>query len=561
MELKKLVANKIAEILDKDSSEIEKSIEKSPNLEMGDFSFPCFRLAKEFRKSPQDIARNIKEKLVADEIEKVEVVSGYVNIFIKKDLYAQTVIEEIETKQDKYGSENVGDGKKALIEHTSINPNASPHIGRARNALIGDSIVKLLKFNNYEVETHYFVNDIGKQISMLLVGTKGKDNVTFDELLQLYIDINREVKENKELEQEVFENLNKLENGDEETIKSFRNIVQICIDGQRKIFAELGIHYDYFDYESDFILNGTVNEILKKLEETGKLFEAEDGRLAINQEEYKIPMKSPVLVVTRADKTSLYPLRDIAYSIYKANRNADKNIIILGEDQKLYFKQISAVLDLLGYQAPQAVHYSFVLLPDGKMSTRNGTVVLLEDFMKEILEKTKQELAKRNNGEIDEEKAKKIAYGAVKYTILKGSLEKNVIFDLEKSLSFDGDTSLYIQYNYARISSILNKANFAKMEKLTRFDLLKEPAEIELIQKLEEFKTIVSKVTEKLTPNLIANYVYELTKMFSSYYHDYSILNAETEELKNMRLQLINAIGIVTKTSLNLLGIDTVDEI
>lgn len=561
MELKKLVANKIAEILDKDSSEIEKSIEKSPNLEMGDFSFPCFRLAKEFRKSPQDIARDIKEKLVADEIEKVEVVSGYVNIFIKKDLYAQTVIEEIETKQYKYGSENVGEGKKALIEHTSINPNASPHIGRARNALIGDSIVKLLKFNNYEVETHYFVNDIGKQISMLLVGTKGKDNVTFDELLQLYIDINKEVKENKELEQEVFDNLNKLENGDEETIKSFRNIVQICIDGQRKIFAELGIHYDYFDYESDFILNGTVNEILKKLEETGKLFEAEDGRLAINQEEYKIPMKSPVLVVTRADKTSLYPLRDIAYSIYKANRNADKNIIILGEDQKLYFKQISAVLDLLGYQAPQAVHYSFVLLPDGKMSTRNGTVVLLEDFMKEILEKTKQELAKRNNGEIDEEKAKKIAYGAVKYTILKGSLEKNVIFDLEKSLSFDGDTSLYIQYNYARINSILNKANFEKMEKLTRFDLLKEPAEIELIQKLEEFKTIVSKVTEKLTPNLIANYVYELTKMFSSYYHDYSILNAETEELKNMRLQLINAIGIVTKTSLNLLGIDTVDEI
>lgn len=561
MELKKLVANKIAEILDKDSSEIEKSIEKSPNLEMGDFSFPCFRLAKEFRKSPQDIARDIKEKLVADEIEKVEVVSGYVNIFIKKDLYAQTVIEEIETKQYKYGSENVGEGKKALIEHTSINPNASPHIGRARNALIGDSIVKLLKFNNYEVETHYFVNDIGKQISMLLVGTKGKDNVTFDELLQLYIDINKEVKENKELEQEVFDNLNKLENGDEETIKSFRHIVQICIDGQRKIFAELGIHYDYFDYESDFILNGTVNEILKKLEETGKLFEAEDGRLAINQEEYKIPMKSPVLVVTRADKTSLYPLRDIAYSIYKANRKADKNIIILGEDQKLYFKQISAVLDLLGYQAPQAVHYSFVLLPDGKMSTRNGTVVLLEDFMKEILEKTKQELAKRNNGEIDEEKAKKIAYGAVKYTILKGSLEKNVIFDLEKSLSFDGDTSLYIQYNYARINSILNKANFAKMEKLTRFDLLKEPAEIELIQKLEEFKTIVSKVTEKLTPNLIANYVYELTKMFSSYYHDYSILNAETEELKNMRLQLINAIGIVTKTSLNLLGIDTVDEI
>lgn len=561
MNIKNIIANEIASILNKDVFEVEKIIEKSPNLEMGDYSFPCFRLAKEFKKSPQSIAEDIKEKINLSEIEKIEVVSGYVNLFVKKDLYVKEILEEIEKNREGYGATKEGKGKKALIEHTSINPNASPHIGRARNALIGDAIVRLLKFNDYKVETHYFVNDIGKQISMLLVGTKNRENVTFDELLQIYININKEVQENESLEQEVFENLNKLENGDKETIEKFRKIVQICIEGQKAIFAELGIKYDYFDYESDFILNGTVNEILEKLEKTGKLFEAEDGRLAINQEEYKIPMKAPVLVVTRADKTSLYPLRDIAYSIYKANRNADKNIIVLGEDQKLYFKQISAALDLLGYKAPQVIHYSFVLLPDGKMSTRNGTVVLLEDFMKEILDKTKQELAKRNNGEVDEEKAKKIAYGAVKYTILKGSCEKNVIFDLEKSLSFDGDTSLYIQYNYARINSILEKANYEHIEKLDKFNLLNADAEIEIIQKLEEFKEVIQKVTEKLTPNVIANYVYELTKLFSSYYHDYSILNAETEELKNMRLQLIYCIGIVIKTSLDLLGIETVESI
>lgn len=561
MNIKNIIANEIASILNKDVFEVEKIIEKSPNLEMGDYSFPCFRLAKEFKKSPQSIAEDIKEKINLSEIEKIEVVSGYVNLFVKKDLYVKEILEEIEKNREGYGATKEGKGKKALIEHTSINPNASPHIGRARNALIGDAIVRLLKFNDYKVETHYFVNDIGKQISMLLVGTKNRENVTFDELLQIYIDINKEVQENESLEQEVFENLKKLENGDKETIEKFRKIVQICIEGQKAIFAELGIKYDYFDYESDFILNGTVNEILEKLEKTGKLFEAEDGRLAINQEEYKIPMKAPVLVVTRADKTSLYPLRDIAYSIYKANRNADKNIIVLGEDQKLYFKQISAALDLLGYKAPQVIHYSFVLLPDGKMSTRNGTVVLLEDFMKEILDKTKQELAKRNNGEVDEEKAKKIAYGAVKYTILKGSCEKNVIFDLEKSLSFDGDTSLYIQYNYARINSILEKANYEHIEKLDKFNLLNADAEIEIIQKLEEFKEVIQKVTEKLTPNVIANYVYELTKLFSSYYHDYSILNAETEELKNMRLQLIYCIGIVIKTSLDLLGIETVESI
>ena len=561
MNLKENIANEIAKILDKDISEIIPILDKSPNLDMGDYSLPCFKLAKELRMAPQQIASNIKEKLSLPEIEKIEVISGYLNIFIKKERYVKEVLEEIADKKDKYGATCEGEGKTALVEHTSINPNASPHIGRARNALIGDSIVKILTFNNYKVETHYFVNDIGKQISMLLVGSKGKDDVKFDELLELYVDINKRVEEDKELEQEVFNNLYKLENGDKETIQKFRKIVETCIEGQKKIFAELGIHYDYFDYESDFILNGKVDEVLEKLKQTGKLFEAEDGRLAIDQEEYHLPMKSPVLVVTRADKTSLYPLRDIAYSIYKAERNTDKNVIVLGEDQKLYFEQISAALDLLGYKSAQVIHYSFVLLPSGKMSTRNGTVVLLEDFMREILEKTKQELAKRNDGNVDEEKAKKIAYGAVKYTILKGSCEKNVTFDLEKALSFDGDTSLYVQYNYARINSILTKANYEQMEKLDRFELLNETAEIEIIQKLEEFKSIIAKVTEKLTPNLIANYVYELTKLFSSYYHDYSILNAETEELKNMRLQLLYAIGKVIEISLNLLGIETVDEI
>ena len=561
MSIKESIASEIADILDKDVVEIYQILDKSPNLEMGDYSLPCFKLAKELRMAPQQIANNIKEKLELPEIEKIEVISGYLNIFIKKEIYVKNVLEEIANKKEKYGSTGEGKGKTALVEHTSINPNASPHIGRARNALIGDSVVKILNFNDYKVETHYFVNDIGKQISMLLVGSKNKENVKFDELLQLYVDINKRVEDDKDLEQEVFDNLYKLENGDKETIQKFRNIVETCIEGQKEIFGELGIHYDYFDYESDFILNGKVDEVLEKLKDTGKLFEAEDGRLAINQEEYHLPMKSPVLVVTRADKTSLYPLRDIAYSIYKAERNTDKNVIILGEDQKLYFQQISAALDLLGYKTAQVIHYSFVLLPSGKMSTRNGTVVLLEDFMKEILEKTKQELAKRNEGNIDEEKAKKIAYGAVKYTILKGSCEKNVTFDLEKALSFDGDTSLYIQYNYARINSILTKANYEGMVKIGKFELLNEDAEIQIIQKLEEFKSIIAKVTEKLTPNLIANYVYDLTKLFSSYYHDYSILNAETEELKNMRLQLIYSIGEVIEISLNLLGIETVDEI
>ena len=559
MDLIKSISKEIAKIINKDEQFVESMIERPKEFKNGDYSFPCFSLAKELKKSPQQIAEEIKEKLNLEEIEKIEVVSGFLNIYIKPEIYVKNIFKEIDEKQEKYGSTNIGENKKALVEHTSINPNAAPHIGRARNALIGDSIVKILKFNGYNVEVHYFVNDIGKQISMLLVGTKGKEDVTFDEMLEYYIAINEKVKEDPSVEQEVFENLNKFENGDKETIERFRKIVEICINGQVKTFAELGIKYDYFDYESDLIFNGDVDKVLEDLRKTGKLKEAEDGRLYVDQEGYNLPLKSPVLVVTRADKTSLYPLRDIAYTIKKEERNVDRNIIVLGEDQRVYFKQISATMDILGYPALEVVHYSFVLLPDGKMSTRNGTVVLLEDFMKEILEKTKQELIKRDQ-KVDEEKAKKIAYGAVKYTILKGSSEKNVVFDLEKALSFEGDTSLYIQYNYARINSILKKAEFEKQEKLEKYELLNEDAEIALIRKLEDFKKIMSRVVDKLTPNLIANYVYELTQMFSTYYHDFSILNSGDEELKNMRLQLIANIGLVMKKCLELLGIDTIDE-
>ena len=393
---------------------------------------------------------------------------------------------------------------------------------------------------------------------MLVLASREKDNFNFEDLLQMYIEINKKVKEDPELEKQVFDLLDKLEHGDSKTINEFRNLVKICKEGQVEIFNELGINYDYFDYESDFIINGDVDKILNDLKNTGKLFEVEDGRLAINQEEYNIPTKAPVLVVTRANKTSLYPLRDIAYTIYKDKIGKDRNIVILGEDQKVYFKQISAALDLLGYKVPEVVHYSFVLLPDGKMSTRNGTVVLLKDFMNDVLEKVKEELQQRD-GKVDIEKAKKIAYGTVKYTILKSSLEKNVIFDLEDALSFNGDTSLYIQYNYARIMSVLQKAENVSLN--YDYNVLKEDIEISLVQKLDNFKDIIKTASEKLTPNIICNYVYELTKTFANYYHDYSILNVEDDNLKNARLQLVKSIGTVIKICLNILGIDELDKI
>jgi arginyl-tRNA synthetase len=375
--------------------------------------------------------------------------------------------------------------------------------------------------------------------------------------MDIYIKINKDVEENPELENEVFELLYKLENGDEEVKKKFRNIVDKCIKGQTKILGEIGINYDTFTYESDYIWSKRVDEILDKLKSTGKLEEDAEGRLVLNQEEYKLPMKAPYLVLTRKDKTSLYPLRDIAYTIDKVKTNSDKNIVVLGEDQKLYFQQVKAALDVLGYDAPSPVHYSFVLLTEGKMATRKGTVVLLEDFMKEALSKAEANMEKRY-GTFDEKTAKSIAYGAVKYAFLKIANDKNVTFDWETALSFEGDSGPYLQYSYARINSIFRKYG-KELPGEVNYSMLKESIEFDLIKELANMQCVVTRALDETSPHIVSNYVYTLTKKFSLFYHECPVINADNEELKKARLVLIDAVKQVIKNCLWLLGIDTVE--
>lgn len=529
-----------------------------PDARLGDIALPCFSFAKQLKKSPAEIAGEIKSRLQsADFIDKIEVNGGYLNFFINRAMFMEDVLKEIKEKKDYFGSSFSGIGKKALIEHTSINPNASPHVGRARNALIGDVLVRLLKFQGYETDTNYFVNDIGKQIAMLLLGTGDKKDVAFKDLLDIYIDINRKAEEKPELENEVFALLYKLENGDPDIKDKFRNIVEICIKGQARIFEELGIKYDTFKYESDYIWSHRTDEILEQLKVTGKLEEDAEGRLVLNQKEYNLPMKAPYLVLTRKDKTSLYPLRDIAYTIDKIKSDSEKNIVVLGEDQKLYFQQIKAALDVLGYKAPQPVHYAFVLLADGKMATRKGNVVLLEDFMKEALLKAAKNMKERY-GSFSEETAKAIAYGAVKYAFLKIANDKNVTFDWDSALSFEGDSGPYLQYSYARINSILKKYG-KPLPEHADFSLLKESIEFEIVKQLSNLQVTADRALNEASPNIIANYVYDLAKKFSLFYHECPVLNADNEELKKARLVLIDSIRQVIKICLGLLGIDTVE--
>ncbi len=531
---------------------------ETPAPERGDVSLPCFKLSKVLHQAPVAIAEQLADGLNDDNIVKVESVGGFLNFTFAPQFVAKQMMDNLHITQEQISEISGMRDKTVLIEHTSINPNASPHIGRARNALIADSLVRVFRFLGWRTDTHYFVNDVGKQIAMLVYATHDKPNVTFDDLLQIYIDINERAKTDPQIEQEVFAYLNKFENGDATVIAEFNRIVGTCIKGQTAIFNELGICWDHFDYESHYIHEHITDKVLEELKKSPQLFEDENGRLVLDQHGEKIGIDNPMLVVTRQDKTSLYALRDICYSLDKARSGADRNLLVLGEDQKVYFQQISAAMRLLGAEPAEVVHYSFVLLPDGKMSTRQGNVVLLADFMREITNKA-NDIIKQKRGINDLDKAKVVGYGALKYSILKSSPEKNVLFDWENALNFTGDSSLYAQYNYARIQSVLNKADcdFDNPD----FGLLTSASELSLIKQLYNFESTIFATYRNLNPSLLTNYVFSLTSKFSQFYSAESILNVEDFALKQARLGLIAKTAIVIKNCLYLLGIDVVNQL
>ena len=545
--------------------DLSQLFELPKNSEFGDIALPCFTFAKLLKKSPMLLASELEKIEYPEFVNKAQAMGGYLNFFLqRKEYYKSIICSAINDKS--YGSSKEGEGKKCLIEHTSINPNASPHIGRSRNAIVGDFYANLMKFVGYDVDVHYFVNDIGKQISMLVYGALDKEEVKFEDLLSLYVETNKLVKENPEIEKEIFDLLYKLENNDKEVREKFFKIVDTCIKGQVRILNTLGIEYNSFDYESDFIFNKTVDKILKELlalndkEEAGiHLEEDEDGRMVVMFDKYK---KLTPLVVTRGDKTSLYPLRDICYTIWKGQQGCDKNILVLGEDQKLYFEQIKTVVAELGYQTPEVIHYSFVMLQEGSMSTRNGTVVLLEDFMKIATDKVLENL-KANNRKEDLSIAKSIAYGAVKYSIQKTSNDKNVIFDWDTALTFEGNSGPYVQYSYARISSIMRKldSEYLDLDYLSlNYDVMDLQIENELVNSLYSFPSIINHAIREKSPHIIANYAFALAKSFSSLYHDASILYEEDNMKKKCRVALVLAIKNVLETSMKLLGINPLEE-
>lgn len=536
----------ILKVLKKEIKE-EINLEIPPDPDLGDYAFPCFSLAKIYKKNPNQIALELSMKIKAPFLEKVEAQGPYLNFFIARKLFCECVLKDV-LKKDYFKKKNKG---KILIEHTSINPNASPHVGRARNAIIGDSLKRLFDFLGYKVETHYYVNDVSKQIAMMTLNCTGKEK--FSDLLKKYQEISKKIEENPELEKEVFNVLNKFEKGDKKTNLKIKKIVDIAVDGQKKILSEFGIKFDYFDYESKYLKEST--NALKELEKTGKLFTDEEGRKVLDQRGTGLEknMKNAVLVLTRNDGTGLYPLRDIAYTLDKMKK-AENNIIVLGEDQKLYFLQLKEALKLLKKKAPDVAHYSFVLIQgkEGptKMSTRKGDVVLFEDFMKEAREKASKEILERKTKGSPEI----IGYGAVKYAIIKNDPNKNILFKMEEALSFDGDTGPYLQYSYARASSILRKS---KKKPGLNFKIKNIDETIKLVKILSEFPRIIEHAEEQRDPSLVAKFSFQLAQSFNELYHHTTVIGSAQEDFL---VSLTAAFKEVLKKSLNILGIETLEE-
>lgn len=547
--MKETIINTLAKKTNLNKKQLESLIEIPPSLEMGDFAFPCFILSKQKKQPPAKIADEIAKELnkkLPKEFEKVESKGPYVNFFVNKNLLAGEIIKKADFIN--FGAQN--QNQKILLEHTSINPNASPHVGRTRNSIIGDSIYRILTFLGNKVERHYYVNDVSKQIAMLTLNFKEKDN--FNDLLKRYIEISKKVKENPEIEKTIFDILKKFEEGDKKTTALFKKIVDTAVIGQKSIFKKFGIEFDYFDYESRYLKDS--EKILKKFEKTGKLFEDKEGRLVLNQSNTSIvkKMKAPYFVLARSNKTGLYQLRDIAYTLEKMK--SGRNIIVLGEDQKLYFEQLSEALKLLNSPSPEAVHYSFVLIQTdkgaSKMSTRKGELVLLEEFYDEAVKKAQQEIKKRKT----KGDPKKIAIGAIKYSMLKNDNDKNITFSWDTSLNFEGESGPYLQYTYARASSIIRKSKTKSKPQIPEQLTANETA---LIKKILEFPDVVEHAGKKLNPSLIANYSFQLAQKFNEFYHSCKVVGDKNEAF---RIKLVEAFRQTIKNSLYLLGIEIMEE-
>jgi len=561
-DFKGYIAEKIQECTNLEGS-LKEYIEIPPNSEMGDYAFPCFRLAKELKKAPPMIANDIKEniKVELNVIEKIDIAGGYLNFYINKELLVKEVLQEVNEKQENYGAQNIGQGKNVVIDYSSPNIAKPFHIGHLRTTVIGGALYKIYNFLGYNSVGINFLGDWGTQFGKVLAGyDMWKDEYDWsereiDSILKIYVRFSKEEKENPELTDIAKAWLRKLESGDIETRKTWEWLRKISLVEYEKTYKLLNAKFDSYNGEAYY--EDKMGPVVEELKSKNLLTESQ-GAQVVNLDEYDMP---PCIIITSAG-TSIYATRDLAALKDRVQTyDFDKALYVVAMDQKLHFSQVFKTFELMGYEkyAKNCEHIPFGLVVDKtgeKIGSRKGNSVFLQEILEESIEKVKRIIDEKNPDlENKEEIARKIGVGAIIFNDLSNSRIKDEIFDWDMILNFNGETGPYVQYIYVRTRSVLEKANCTLDYEKADYSKLKEKEELDVIKLLYNFSDIVALAASKNEPSIIARYLIDLSQSYSTYYNAHHII-VEDESIKNVRLILTEAVGTVIKTGAALLGIE-----
>ena len=560
MDYKDIIAKHISENLKIDKQDVIELLEIPPREEMGDFAFPCFQLAKTLRKAPNLIAEDIKNSIDIRELDRVEVKGPYVNFFLKKEVFIADTVNEILKEREDYGKSNTGKGKNVLVEYSSPNIAKPFHVGHLSSTVIGNSLSKLYAFEGFNTNSLNHLGDWGTQFGKLItayeywVDEEALKENAIEELLRIYVKFHDEAEEKPELEDEARSHFKKLEEGNEYEVKLWKKFRDLSLKVFEEVYDTLGVSFDSYAGESFY--QDKMDEIVDILEEKDLLVES-NGAKVVMLDEYDMP---PTLI-RKADGATIYATRDLAAAIYRY-RTYDfyKNIYVVGNSQSLHFQQIFKTLELMDMPfAKDCVHVGFGLVkfPDKKLSTRKGDVILLDDLLEEAVITSKDLIEEKNPSlENKEEVSKKVGIGAIIFAYLKNSREKDIVFNWDEMLSFEGETGPYVQYTYARAKSILRKNPFNEKVEAA---LLSSNEEFKLAKTLADFNKNVLAAIDRYEPSVVTRYVIEVAKDFNKFYNNCPIMTAEPE-VKEARLRLTEATTIVLKSGLALIGVETVEE-
>ena len=559
---KQIIAKQISKTIEINAKELEGYIETPKDSKNGDYAFPCFRLAKELRKAPPAIASEIKEKLEpVEEIEKVEVAGGYLNFFINKSTLAEEVLGEI-SMTEQYGKSIVGEGKNIVIDYSAPNIAKPFHIGHLRSTVIGGALYNIYKYLGYNVTGVNHLGDYGTQFGKLIEGYKmwGKEydieKDPINELTKIYIRINEACKNDEQILENCRNNFKKLEDGDSYCVEIWKKFRKLSLQEFQKVYDLLGSKFDSWNGESFY--SDKMPEVIDLLQKTGKLVESQGAKI-IDLEDKGI---NTPCIIEKSNGSTTYATRDLAAILYRARTyDFDKALYVTSYEQVLHFKQVFEVAKLLGLDEKytnglEHVSFGMVLLPEGKMSTREGNIIKLEELLNEAISRAKEIIEQKNPDlENKEEVAKKVGIGAVIFNDMSASRIKDEVFDWNTILNFQGETGPYIQYTYVRTKSVLEKAGYLPKIEHVKIDNLSDEYSMAILKLIYNFEDILIQVTDKNEPSILARYLIELAKAYSSFYNENKII-VDDKDVQDARVYLTYAVSQVLKQGANLLGIE-----